>query len=119
MKEKNIPSGIRYVKVGYPDMVKYFSQASINLYDPERSGWVRDDAPDYSEPDDVINFMQSKTPELVNVGPEIRDFSTMPTRELTEKLPEITDAELLEIVKKDQRKTARSLAEKEIKNREK
>lgn len=115
---KELKTGIRYVKVGNPEMVRYFTQASINLYDPERSGWVRDDGHDYSTPEDVVNFMESKTPEPAEqITP--KDYSTTPTRELAEIMPDMTDDELLDIVKKDQRKTARSLAEKEIKNREK
>ena len=118
---KELPAGIRYVKVGHPEMVRYFTQKSIELYDPERNGWVRDDAPDYSAPDEVVSFMEDKKAEKAEPVEEIKpkDYSTTPTRELAGLLQGMTEDELLDIVKKDQRKTARSLAEKEIKNREK
>ena len=111
---KKLQMGIRYVKVGKPDLVRYFSQQSINLYDPERAGWIRDDRGDYSAPEDVVNFMQEKPTETIK---EVPNFETMPTRELKEKLPGLTEEELLFIKDNDKRKTAVKMAEEEIAKR--
>ena len=113
--KRELQTGIRYIKVGRPDLVKYFSQQSINLYDPERAGWVRDDGADYSAPEDVINFMQDKPVEAIK--DEMRSFDTMPTRELKEKIHELTLDELNNIKTNDKRKTAVRMAEEEIAKR--
>ena len=120
---KEIQTGIRYVKQGRPDLVRYFTQESINLYNPERAGWVLDDGSDYSTPEDVINFMEDKQPICnsscaAKLVEEIKapDFSTMPTRELKEKISGFSDADL-QVLLKDTRKTAVKIAQEEIARR--
>ena len=108
---KELKTGIRYVKVGHPDIVQYFSQRSINLYDPERAGWVRDDGSEFAEPEDVINFMNSKTTDITQ--PEVRDVSTISVRELGNMMDDLTMEEL-EILAEDKRVTARRLAKEEL-----
>lgn len=50
--------------------------------------------------------------------PETKEDKVFPIRELTEAIKTMTDDELLDIVKKDERVSARRLAEAEIKRRD-
>jgi len=112
---KELQTGIRYVKVGHSEIVQYFSQESINLYDPERAGWVRDEGSDYSAPEDVVNFMKKEPVETIKE--QIQNFDTVTTRELKDMLPKLTIEELHYIRDNDKRKTAVKYVEEEIAKR--
>jgi len=113
---KSIKTGIRYIKVGRPDLVRYFSPESIKYYNPERNGWVRDENDHHPAPEDVINYMENKLE--TGKETEMKDYSMMATRRLEEIIGDLTESELLNIIKIDKRVTARRIAEKEIQKRE-
>lgn len=112
----------RYVKADDPSVFAYFTDASIEKYDPVRAGWVPESTRAHPKPVDVVNFMEKKDPvkcDPIEVKTEkFVDVTTTPTRELTEIFKTLTEDNLLEIIKTDERTTAKKLAEKEIKSRE-
>ena len=113
MKKTEI--GIRFVKVGNPDIVRYFTIESIKYYNPEREGWVRDEVDNHPPPEDVINYMENRT--MDEPEPQVKDYSTMATRKIEAIINDLTKDDLLNIIETDQRVTARRMAEKEIQKR--
>jgi len=114
----------RYVKANNPAVFTYFTDDSIRRYDPVKGGWIKDIVADHPTPVDVVNFMKPKDvvieqeimPQVIQA--ELTDFSTIPTLKLPDLFKQATEEELLNVIKTDERTTAKKYAEKEIKSRE-
>jgi len=122
---KKVRTSIKYVKAKDPSVFTYFTPESIKLRAPEKDGWIRDEKADHPAPADVLNFMKpievsQKKSELSQLNPvvELKDYSTVPTSKLTDLMKTMSEDNLLNIIKTDERVTAKRYAEKELKSRE-
>ena len=120
---KKVRTSIRYVKAKDPSVFTYFTPESIKLRAPEKDGWIRDEKDDHPAPADVLNFMKPKPTEIkaagnIQITNELTDYSTVPTSKLTDLMKTMSEDNLLNIIKTDERVTAKRYAEKELKSRE-
>jgi len=122
---KKVRTSIKYVKAKDPSVFTYFTPESIKLRAPEKDGWIRDEKADHPAPADVLNFMKpievsQKKSELSQLNPvvELKDYSTVPTSKLADLMKTMSEDNLLNIIKTDERVTAKRYAEKELKSRE-
>ena len=123
---KKVRTSIKYVKAKDPSVFTYFTPESIKLRAPEKDGWIRDEKADHPAPADVLNFMKPKPIEVKaeNIQnqnpthPGLTDYSTVPTSKLTDLMKTMSEDNLLNIIKTDERVTAKRYAEKELKSRE-